>query len=191
MTMEMHRQRGESLSAAVPDDGFPVQCSVFSVQCSPQNVFSVQCSPPKVQRSAFTVQRSRGFSLIELIVVVSIIGILAAVAMTSVKYAVRKAREAALRDNLFTMRKAIDQFYGDKDRYPANLEELVPGYVRAIPKDPITQLPDWQLVMDDPMTPEGEMSADPDPEAMTEPGVVDIRSNATGSTLDGIPYADL
>lgn len=135
-----------------------------------------------------------GFSLIELIVVVTIIGILAAVAIVNVKYAQRKAREAALRDNLFQMRKCIDNFYADKQRYPSSLEELVPNYLRAIPPDPITQQKDWEEVMDDPMDLDAEgssFSAETDPEAMTQPGVIDVKSRAEGVTLDNVPYADL
>lgn len=132
-----------------------------------------------------------GFTLIELIVVVTIIGILAAVAMVNVKYATRKAREAALKDNLHTMRKAIDTFYADKQRYPADLNELVPGYMRRLPADPITGQPDWEVVMDDPLSQDGEMSADPDPEAIQQPGVVDVKSRAEGTTLDNVPYSDL
>lgn len=132
-----------------------------------------------------------GFTLIELIIVVSIIGLLAAVAVVNVRYAQRKAREAALMDNLFTMRKAIDTFYADKQRYPTDLNELVPGYMRKVPKDPITDQIDWEVVMDDPLSLEGEMSANPDPEALTEPGIIDVKSAAEGQTLDGVPYAEL
>jgi general secretion pathway protein G len=150
-----------------------------------------------VRRSSFLVQRSkeRGFSLMELIVVVTIIGILAAVAIVNVRYAQRKAREAALKDNLFQMRKAIDNFYADKQRYPNDLNELVPNYIRRIPQDPITQQVDWEPVMDDPLSQTGEngefMSSETDPEAMSQPGVVDVKSAGKGSTLDNVPYADL
>lgn len=136
-------------------------------------------------------RNQRGFSLIELIVVVTIVGILASIALVNVRTAQRKAREAALRDNLFNMRKAIDNFYADKQRYPADLNELVPNYIRRIPKDPVTMQDDWETVMDDPMSLDGEMSAETDPNAMTQPGVVDVKSRAQGTTLDNVPYPDL
>lgn len=132
-----------------------------------------------------------GFSLIELIVVVTIIGILAGIALINVRTAQQKAREAALKENLTQMRKAIDNFYADKQRYPSSLEELVPNYIRKIPSDPITMQQDWETIMDDPLSAEGEMSADTDPNAMTEPGVIDVKSRAEGETLDKIPYTEL
>lgn len=150
-----------------------------------------------VRRSSFLGQRSKasGFSLMELIVVVTIIGILAAVAIVNVRYAQRKAREAALKDNLFSMRKAIDNFYADKQRYPNDLNELVPNYIRRIPADPVTQAVDWEQVMDDPLSQTGEngefMSSETDPEAMSQPGVVDVKSVAEGTTLDNVPYSEL
>ena len=141
--------------------------------------------------SLITRHFQKGFSLIELIVVVTIIGILASIALINVRTAQRKAREAALRDNLFQMRKAIDNFYADKQRYPADLNELVPNYIRKIPPDPMTMQQDWETVTDDPMSLEGEMSADTDPNAMTQPGVVDVKSRAEGTTLDNVPYTEL
>ncbi len=136
-------------------------------------------------------RNQRGFSLIELIVVVTIIGILAGIALINVNTAQRKAREAALRDNLFQMRKAIDNFYADKQRYPQSLEELVPNYIRKIPKDPITMQDDWEVVMEDPLSLDGEMSSNTDPEAVSQPGVIDVKSRAEGTTLDNVPYTEL
>ncbi len=130
-----------------------------------------------------------GFTLIELIVVVTIIGILAGVAIVNVRWGQRKAREAALMHNLHQMREAIDNFYADKRRFPSNLEELVPNYLRAIPKDPLTQTAEWEEVMDapDPDAPP-ENDADGNPVA---PGVTDVKSRAPGMTLDNVPYAEL
>ena len=139
--------------------------------------------------SLLSRRSQRGFSLIELIVVVTIIGILAGIALINVRTAQTKAREAALKDNLFQMRKAIDNFYADKQRYPSSLEELVPNYVRRIPADPITMQQDWETVMDDPLSEEG--SAETDPEAMTQPGIIDVKSRAEGQTLDNVPYSEL
>lgn len=134
----------------------------------------------------------KGFSLIELIVVVTIIGILAGIAMINIRYATTKAREAALMDNLSSMRKAIDNFYADKQHYPADLNELVPNYIRRIPKDPITDAQDWEPVMEDPLSLEGgEAPSETDPEAMSQPGVIDVKSRAQGVTLQNVPYGDL
>src|SRR5947208_3142735 len=82
---------------------------------------------------------------IELIVVVTIIGILAGVAISNVRYAQQKARDAALRHDLFEMRKAIDDYYADKQKYPESLHALeTDRYLRKIPKDPITGRQDWE-----------------------------------------------
>lgn len=135
-------------------------------------------------------RNQRGFTLIELIVVVTIIGILAGIALVNVNTAQRKARESALRADLFEMRKAIDNFYADKQRYPNDLNELVPNYIRRIPSDPITMQQDWEPVMDDPLSLEGGMS-ETDPDAMAQPGVIDVKSRAVGVTLDNVPYSEL
>ncbi|HEU4889633.1 MAG TPA: type II secretion system protein [Thermoanaerobaculia bacterium] len=150
-----------------------------------------------VPRSVSRVQRSSqsGFTLIELIIVVTIIGILAGLAIVNVRFAQRKAREAALMDNLATMRKAIDNFYADKQRYPSDLNELVPNYIRRIPSDPITKQADWEVIMDDPFASSSDggepIPSETDPEATSQPGVTDVKSVAEGMTLDNVPYNEL
>ena len=130
-----------------------------------------------------------GFTLIELIVVVTIVGILASVAVINIGNAQRKAREAALRDNLAKMRGAIDNFYADKQRYPANLEELVPNYLKFVPKDPITMNEDWEEVMEEP-DPDAPENTDAEGNAVA-PDMSDVRSRAPGNTLDEKPYSEL
>ncbi|HEX2224657.1 MAG TPA: prepilin-type N-terminal cleavage/methylation domain-containing protein, partial [Thermoanaerobaculia bacterium] len=92
-------------------------------------------------------KRQRGFTLLELIIVIAIIGILATVAMPKMKDMPRRASEATLKQNLRTMRDVIDQHYGDKGRYPSSLEVLVElGYLRKVPIDPITKRADTWVV---------------------------------------------
>jgi general secretion pathway protein G len=142
-----------------------------------------------------TRKRQRGFTLIELMVVVTIIGILAGVAVSNVRWAQQRARESALRHDLFEMRKAIDDYYADKQKYPDGLQTLKSEhYLRLIPRDPITQKDDWEEVQAQP-DPTGS-SSDPnampvDPTAVGtsgQPGIVDVKSKAPGNGLDGTPY---
>ena len=140
-----------------------------------------------------TTQRQRGFTLIELLVVVTIIGILAGVAISNVRYAQTKAREAALKHDLFEMRKAIDDYYADKQHWPESLATLKQDkYLRDLPKDPITGHPDWEEVpaSTDPNDPTATdpNAATTDPNATGAPGIYDVHSTAPGNGLDGTAY---
>jgi general secretion pathway protein G len=147
---------------------------------------------PSARRPYPARSAEKGFTLIELIVVVTIIGILAGVAISNVKYAQQKARESALRHDLFVMRKAIDDYYADKQRYPDSLATLQSDkYLRGIPKDPISGQPDWEEVpaTTDPSDPLAVDPASAESEASGgAAGIYDVHSTAPGTGLDGTPY---
>lgn len=132
----------------------------------------------------------RGFTLLELIVVIAIIGILATIAMPAMKDMPRRANEAVLKTNLRTIRDVIDQFYGDKGHYPPSLDALVEsGYLRKIPIDPITKRTDsWTTVLEEV---DADQPADSgDGAADQQPGIVDVHSGAEGLSLGGTPYKE-
>jgi general secretion pathway protein G len=135
-------------------------------------------------------KREQGFTLLELIVVVAIIGILATIAMPALKNVPLRTRESVLKTNLRTLRDVIDQHYGDKGRYPTSLEALVEeGYIRKIPIDPVTKSNStWILVREevDPDKPPAETETSED----GEPGIIDVKSGAPGNSLDGQPYQE-
>ncbi len=131
-------------------------------------------------------RRSGGFTLIELIVVVAIIGILATIAVPAMRTAPQRAREAALKENLFTIRSCIDQFHADRGRYPASLEELVSlGYLRSLPLDPVTRSTDTWVVEYPEVSEE-----DTEREQEENVGIIDVRSGSEETALDGTLYAD-
>lgn len=120
-----------------------------------------------------------GFTLIELITVVALVSILAAIALPNYRVAIIQSREAVLKENLFRMRDLIDQYYVDKGQYPPSLETLVEeGYLRKLPEDPITRAADWAPVF-----------SEPDPDRPGEPpGVYDVKSASELPSLAGTPY---
>jgi len=126
--------------------------------------------------------RDRGFTLIELLIVVSIIIILSTMGLTQYRNSVIYAREGVLKEDLFRLRDAIDQYYADKGTYPSTLDALVSdGYVRKVPEDPFTKSnSSWQTV-----------PAEPDPNNPTaEAGVFDVKSGSDATALDGTKYAE-
>lgn len=125
----------------------------------------------------------RGFTLIELIIVLSIIGLLVGLGLPTYKSATVKAREAVLKENLFILRKQIDLYAQDKGKYPASLQALVQdSYLRLIPVDPMTrQSTTWVEVR--------ELPSPEDPMLNEIPGVIDVKSGSEDkSPIDGSPY---
>ncbi len=123
-----------------------------------------------------------GFTLIEMVIVFTLIAILVGLGLPQYKSATQSARETVLKEDLFQMRKLIDQYYVDKHKYPASLKALVDeGYLRELPKDPITKSAEtWvevrELVSAENLTPG------------FEPGVTDVHSGSEAKALDGTIY---
>jgi len=124
----------------------------------------------------------RGFTLIELLLVLTLVALLASLVTPVVTGSISRAKESTLREDLYVLRKAIDDFHGDHGRYPTELAQLVEKrYVRKIPSDPFTGKPDtWVLVRKDGPPEFGASAA----------GIIDVRSGATESSSDGTAYKE-
>ena len=110
---------------------------------------------------------TRGFTMIELVIVMAMIGLLLSIAMPQYMATLERGREQVLRSNLSALREAIDKYYGDRGRYPDKLEDLVTQrYLRAIPNDPFTESPTWVVVA---------------PRELDKGGVIDVQSTMTDS----------
>jgi general secretion pathway protein G len=123
-----------------------------------------------------------GFTLVELLIVISIILILISIAIPLYQKAILRAKESVLRNNLFTLRTVIDEYTYDKQKAPLNLQDLVQeGYLREIPRDPMTESNStWRTVNED-----AAQSVN-----QTEPGIFNVCSGSDKIGLDGTPYSD-
>jgi len=124
----------------------------------------------------------RGFTLVELMIVMTVITIIVSLAVPLYQKAIVRAKESVLRNNLFTLRTLIDEYTFDKQKAPQSLEDLVrEGYLRQVPFDPITgSNQTWRVVMEDVMASVNQ----------TEPGIFDVRSGSSQNSLEGTPYSE-
>ena len=134
------------------------------------------CLPP----TAYCLPQQSGFTLLEMVMVMTIIVVLAVIGVTSYKQVQLKARETLLKDDLNTMRKLLDQYEADREKLPQALDDLVSaGYMREVPVDPITGEKDWNPEMgEDTTAREGGQ------------GIVNIHSSAQGEGSDGKAYSE-
>ncbi|MBZ5603072.1 MAG: type II secretion system GspH family protein [Acidobacteriia bacterium] len=124
----------------------------------------------------------KGYTLIELMIVMAIISVLVSIAVPLYQKALLRTKESLLKNNLFTMRTVIDEYTFDKKKAPQTLQDLVSeGYLRAVPVDPITGSDQtWRVVMEDALS-----SID-----QTQPGIWDVHSGSDQKSLEGTPYAE-
>jgi len=124
----------------------------------------------------------RGFTLVEIMIVMAIITIIISIAVPMYQKALVRAKESVLKNNLYTLRTVIDEYTYDKQKGPQQLQDLVSeGYLRAVPVDPITKSAEsWRIIMEDALTAVNQ----------TDPGIFDVRSGSDGKSLEGTLYSE-
>jgi len=134
----------------------------------------------KFRRGSAGLSKEHGFTLIELMIVISIMLILMAIALPMYNQSILRAREAVLRQDLFTLRQVIDQYTLDKQKAPQALDDILQaGYLKRIPADPMTGQPNWEVVQEDVLE-----SAE-----QQEPGISDVHSASSATASDGTAYS--
>ncbi len=158
---------------------------VNTVKTTTLESFSRTCRRRRIDRR----RGQQGFSLLELIIVVTVIGILATIALPNLLQTPRRANEAVLKTNLRTLREVIDQHNGDKGYFPPSLDVLVEeGYLRDVPFDPLYGDFEWGVEYED-VAEEFEPAETDLPEG-GEPGIIDVFSLSEHESLDGVPYSE-
>src|ERR1700676_3236299 len=123
--------------------------------------------------------RSAGFTLLEMMIVIIIMGVLMSIALPIYITSLVRSREAVLRQDLFTLRSLISQYTLDKQKAPQSLEDLVPAYIKVVPKDPMTNEANWEAVQEDVL-----LSVD-----QQDPGITDVHSASNAISTDGTAYS--
>jgi general secretion pathway protein G len=130
--------------------------------------------------SRLKTRRSSGFTLLEMMIVISIMVILMSIALPIYNQSVVRSREAVLRNDLFQLRSLISQYTLDKQKAPQSLDDLVSaGYIKTVPKDPITNEPNWEVVQEDVL-----LAVD-----QQDPGISDLKSASSATSSDGTAYS--
>ena len=163
-----------SVSATLPFPKFRTPHSTLRSQKAPHSAVRSQKAPQSALRS------QRGFSLLELMIAMFILIILLSVAVPTYQRTVQHARETVLKENLWQMRRAIDQYHSDKGKPPRSVEDLVTDkYLREVPVDPITEKAEWtEVAGEDPSSPNAEQ------------GMKDVKSTSDGVDAEGKAYAE-
>src|SRR5690349_24875256 len=129
----------------------------------------------------YRARNSRGFTLLELMIVISMILILVSIAVPNYTRSIKQARESVLRQNLFTLRDLISQYTLDKQKAPQSLDDLIQaGYLKQLPRDPMTDQTDWVV--------EQEQDTVMSPDEQDQGGIDDVHSASTAVGTDGIAY---
>src|SRR5579863_237494 len=125
------------------------------------------------------IRRSAGFTLLEMMIVIIIMGVLMSIALPIYNQSLVRARESVLRQDLFTLRSLISQYTLDKQKAPQSLDDLVPAYIKVVPKDPMTNEANWETVQEDVL-----LSVD-----QQDPGITDVHSASSATASDGTAYS--